>query len=184
MLAEDYHRHLQKMVSILQRYYQRGFPAPRESYDDLRVIVKEHPLMAHLHDLNVVELFATFASSSIAILNPLKRPPIGMKIFFCNNNPYGLLILTLALHYLSSSFFPFPLRAQTVGGRRRFRSFDAFAFRPHSVARGSARFHPPPLHRRASRPSRPSFVEPLVSSPSDGGRSRPMSKAVFPRGAN
>jgi len=40
MLAGDYHRHLQKIVSMLERHYERGFPKPAESYDDLEFVVE------------------------------------------------------------------------------------------------------------------------------------------------
>lgn len=40
MLAEEYHRQLQKMVSMLEAYYAKGFPLPRDSYDDLQLVVE------------------------------------------------------------------------------------------------------------------------------------------------
>jgi len=40
MLAEDYHRQLQKIISILENYYAKGWPRPKESYDDLQFVVE------------------------------------------------------------------------------------------------------------------------------------------------
>jgi len=40
MLAEDYHRHLQKMVTMLRCHYAKGFPPPRDGYDDLQLVVE------------------------------------------------------------------------------------------------------------------------------------------------
>ena len=37
MLAEDYLRHVQKMVTMLRLHYDKGFSPARDGYDDLQV---------------------------------------------------------------------------------------------------------------------------------------------------